>query len=167
MAKLQVTPKMQDGLTKITSSYAKVNNLTTKEWDQLTDKMAKSHPLIISIFMGFHASKDFNPAQLGTIMKILASIWLYNGGERAKKVNEKAYKASVKKNAEFAKYLEGEFQKDKSRTLEDHLVQNTSSVILTYLFFSIRETPEFKGLTEAEQGVLVMELKSLQDCFHQ
>ena len=164
MEKIHVTKQIAEDLKEITSIYGKINLLSVKEWDKLTDKMIKSHPLIISIFMGFHHSKDFTPDQMGFIMKFVATIWIYNGGEKAKQMSKIEYTNAVKKNVEFAVYLEGEQKKDASKTMENYLLHNANSVALAFILFFIRKTDEFKGMTEAEQGTLAMELKSVQDC---
>ena len=164
MSKIQVTQEMKEATKEIISIYIKNNTVTVEEWDALTTEMAKSHPIIISIFMGFHKSGDFNVRQLGVIMKILATIWHYNGGVKAKKATKEDYEKAVKTNLDFAKYVEGESEKDKQKTWSDYLTHNTDSTAFAFVLFAIDESMEFEHLSLEETGRLAMELKSAHDC---
>jgi hypothetical protein len=149
---------------EIITFYQKVNKLDVKQAETLSDEIHKSHPFIISMFLGYRASKEFTTAQLNEIMWILATLWLYNKGSLANKITPEKYDKIADKNFEFLEYWAGEDEKDKKKTLAAYFKNHVNDVILLFIMACIMEKKEFKNLSIEEKAKLILELKSVNDC---
>ena len=144
--------------------YKKVNKLDVNQAEALSDEIGKSHPFIISIFLGYKASKEFTSAQLNEILRILVTLWFYNKGSLANKITAVKYDKIADKNFGFLKYWAGENEKDKKKTLADYFKHQANDVLLVFIMACVREKNEFKNLSIEEQAKLILELKSVNDC---
>ncbi len=155
---------MSDGLQNIKAIYEKINALTINEWEGLSTDMEKSNPLLLEIYLGFNGSTNFTPTQLEVTKKILATIWLYNGGDEANVLTAEKLIENYNKNAQFVTYLGGENKEDLGNTALDYILNNSDCVAFAFSLNVLQESPEFKNFGLIEIGDILMELKSVNDC---
>ena len=165
---MQKTPAHKKKAAKeIINFYKKVNKLDVEQAEALSDEMYQSHPFIISIFLGYNASKEYSPAQLGEIIKILATLWLYNKGNLANKITKVKYDKFAENNFRFLAYWAGESEEEKEKTLADYYKHHANDVALLFLMACVREKKEFNNLSIEDKAKLILELKSVNDCLEQ
>ena len=146
----------------------KVDNIDQRYIDLTTDGMYKYQPFLLSLILGYQ--HDLRLQEFEEVMKIYFIIWEYFKGKKnikKKKLTEKQFEDSEKKNLYFFKYLEKSESKDKEFAITNDLENQQSKALLTAILYRFNTRPILLTMSGENRGIVIIGIKSIIDCFEE
>ena len=138
-----------------------------KTLEQVVDDIYRYQPFLISLFLGY--KDDVTPHQHDELIRIIIIIWLFfkdYKGVKKQTINDIQFEQQQQKNVQFLQYLEGEpTLHAQSVTTELNLQQLQSKALFTAVLYRVLEGQHLQHLDTEEQGIMILSLKSLIECF--
>ena len=148
-------------------TWKKIAETSPHKAPEIIDRMSKQQPLILTYLMAI-GDELFNQDERELFVFLGIVIWqLMSQGETPlPKVTEEMIDEVEESNFKMLEYLEGESEVDFMETTETMIENYNQQEVLRYVLESIMEEPEEDcEIREENQGLMMIYLKTVIDCF--
>ncbi|MES2329263.1 MAG: hypothetical protein V4539_06635 [Bacteroidota bacterium] len=170
MLKQKIKPGEPEDLVLVLQMFKRFESMDQTAFDRLLDEVGKEQPLLISLFLGYRAYNEYEPAQLEALLPVLFVIWLFHKERFVdvlfRPVTEANFEAVTKEKQDMVmQHMNGNFLqsgKEIDRFLDPlqprALFAHINRILIT------EPLPSLRGLSEEERHLLNFDCMVLIDC---
>ena len=151
----------------VEKTWERMIDMSPAEAPEMVDRMTKEQPLILAYLMAI-GDELFNQDEREVLLFLGIVIWqiMLQGDTPLPTISEKMLEEVEESNFKMLEYLEGESETDFMETTMSMLENYNQKEILAHVLEAIMEEPEEDGeITEENQGMMMIHLKTVIDCF--
>ena len=151
----------------VEKTWKKITETSPQEAPEIIARMSKQQPLILTYLMAI-GDELFNQDERELFVFLGITVWqiMSNGDTPLPKVTEEMIDEVEESNFKMLEYLEGESETDFMETTENMLENYNQQEVLRYVLEALMEEPEEDcEIREENQGLMMIYLKTVIDCF--
>jgi hypothetical protein len=151
----------------VEKTWEKMIGMAPEEAPEMIERMTQEQPLILAYLMAM-GDELFNPDEQELLLFLGIVIWqlMQQGDTLLPVVTENMIDEIEESNFKMLEYLEGEPEGDFNETVSSMLENYNQKEILTHVLEAIMEEPEEGSeISEEHQGMMMIYLKTVIDCF--
>ena len=151
----------------VEKTWERMIGMAPEEAPEMIERMTQEQPLILAYLMAM-GDELFNPDEQELLLFLGIVIWqlMQQGDTLLPVVTENMIDEIEESNFKMLEYLEGEPEGDFNETVSSMLENYNQKEILTHVLEAIMEEPEEGSeISEEHQGMMMIYLKTVIDCF--
>ena len=153
----------------VEKTWREMSESSPEDAPETIERMSADQPLILGYLMAV-SDELFNQDESELFVFLGIVIWhiMSHGDTPLPKVTEEMLEGIEESNFKMLEYLEDESETDFIETTENMLYNYNQQEVLRYVLEAIMEEPEEDSeIREENQGLMMIYLKTVIDCFDQ
>ncbi len=152
----------------VEKTWEKMGGMSPQEAQKMINLMSKEQPLILAYLMAVD-DDILNQDERQLLLYLGVVVWqiMLQGDIPLLKVTEQILDNAEESNMKLLEYLEGESNTGFIDTMEKIVDNYSQSKVLKYVIEALMEEPEEGCLIREEnKGIMMLDLKTVIDCFN-
>lgn len=151
----------------VEKTWQRVASLAPEHAQKMITCMTKEQPVVLAYLMAVD-SDIFNEEERQTLVYLGVVVWqiMLEGSSHLRKVTEKRLRTAETTNLKMAEYLHGETETGFEDTVKKIIGSYGQPEVLRYVIEAImEETDDAPPIREKNKGIMLLDLKTMIDCF--